>query len=81
MAADLPQLGYGREHLYAAAAERARAALVLAQQLLYMAAQAQERRAVHVQLLGRGLGDYGLLHLVGQLGQHVALEPAQQEGP
>ena len=51
------------------------------QQLLHMAAQPQHRRLVHVQLFGRGLGHDRLLDLLGQLGQHVALEPAQQEWP
>ena len=75
MAAHLPQLEQNAKHLHARAGQRA-----LRQRLPHVLAQRQHQAVVDLRLFG-GHGSVDVFFaLPGQVGQHLALEAAHQEG-
>ena len=74
MAADLPQLGDGRQHLGSAPAQP-----LLRHHMIHPLLQADHGRAVYLLLLGSHLGGKGFLQFVGQLGEHILFQAAHEE--
>ena len=75
VAAYLTELEQNAEHLHARARQGA-----LRQRLPHMLAQRQHQAVVHARLFGGHGGIDVFLSLSGQVGQHLALEAAHQEG-